>query len=296
MSRVLAAIATVLWILPLQAQTSGPPGIQGVDSDSASPFMKIKGIVETENPLGGMFKIWSLRSFVAKSDGATTHQLYVTVAYSSPGGRKRFNGASDGSLTPLKLTPINSESHAACTKKAFAFGCHYTEDFGIEVSAAALRTHAAGGYSLNITSKRGDVMVIVISPRQIAAQLETAQKCLVVVRRQNAAASGERGPQLLDRSRLGFKASEITDEIAAKTGLPKGPGIVVFEVAPGSIAERSGLKARDRIMAVAGCGATMDSQAAMKKCIAQKDAYIGMVVDRGGTLTTVGLKLYAQEP
>ncbi len=89
-------------------------------------------------------------------------------------------------------------------------------------------------------------------------------------------------------------ASEADHEIAAKTGLHKGPGIVVFEVAPGSIAERSGLKVLDRIMAVAGCGPSVDSQAAMKKCIANKKAYVGMVVDRGGDLTTVGMRLYAE--
>jgi hypothetical protein len=66
---LLAAILAALWMPPLQAQTSGPSGIQGVESDEISPLMKINGIVETDNPLGGMLKIWNLRSFVAKSDG-----------------------------------------------------------------------------------------------------------------------------------------------------------------------------------------------------------------------------------
>lgn len=291
MRLLLAAILAALWISPLQAQTSGPSGIQGVESDEISPLMKINGIVETENPLGGMLKIWSLRSFVAKSDGTTTHQLYVTVGYSSAGRRKHFDGAFDGVLTPLKFTRIDSEE-AGCTRKMFAFGCNYTEVFGVEVTTAALRAHAASGYPIKIVSKRGAIFVIVISPRQIAAQLDTMEKCLEFVRAHNAVASGR--PQPLNRSGLGFKASEITDEIAAKTGLRKGPGIVVFEVAPGSIAERSGLKMLDRIIAVAGCGPSMDSQAAMKKCIAAKKAYLGMVVNRGGSLTTVGIKLYAE--
>jgi hypothetical protein len=290
----LAAVLAALWLAPLYAQTSEATGIQGVESNPASPLMKIKGIVETENPLGGIFKIWSLRSFVGKFDGVTTHQLYVTLGYSSPGGRKHFNAASDGALTPLKVTPLASEFDGGCTRKMFAFGCNYTEDFGVEVATAALRDHAASGYPIKISSKRGDVIVIVISPRQIAAQLETMQKCLEFIRAHSPGPGGQPGPQLLSRSGLGFKASKITDEIAAKTGLHKGPGIVVFEVAPGSIAERSGLKVLDRIMAVAGCGPSMDSQAAMKKCIAAKKAYLGMVVDRGGGLTTVGIKLYAE--
>ena len=66
----------------------------------------------------------------------------------------------------------------------------------------------------------------------------------------------------------------------------------MFEVTPGSIAECSGLKVLDRIMAVAGCGPSVDSQATMKKCIANKKAYIGMVVDCGGDLATVDMRLY----
>ena len=176
----------------------------------------------------------------------------------------------------------------------FNLGCNYSEDIGIDVTANVLRAHAGTGYRIKSSAKSGDSFILAVSPNQIAAQLDTMQRCLEYLHAQGGVAENQRGPQLLNHSQLGFKASEITDEIAAKTGLPKGPGIVVFEVAPGSIAERSGLKVLDRIMAVAGCGPSMDSQAAMKKCIAQKTAYIGMVVGRGGALATVGMKLYAQ--
>lgn len=115
---------------PLQAQTSGPSGIQGVESDELSPLMKINGIAETENPLGGMLKIWSLRSVVAKSDGTTTHQLYVTVGYSTTGGRKRFNGAFDGVLTPLKFTPIDSELMLAVREKCSSLGAVTPKSLG----------------------------------------------------------------------------------------------------------------------------------------------------------------------
>ena len=72
---------------------------------NSSPLMKINGIIESENPLGGMFKTWSLRSFVGKFDGATKHQLYVTVNYFSSTRRKHFNQASDGSTTSLDVIP-----------------------------------------------------------------------------------------------------------------------------------------------------------------------------------------------
>ncbi len=288
----LAAIVVALWIAPLHAQTSGPSGIQGVESDEFSPLMKINGIVETENPFGGIFKTWSLRSFVGKFDGVTTHQLYVTVDYSSSTSRKHFNEASDDSATLLAVTPIASDFEGGCTRNIFAYGCNYSDDIGIEVTEAALRAHAAGGYRIKISAKSGDFIILVISPNQIAAQLDTKEKCLEFVHAHSNVAAGQHGPQLIKRSRLGFKASEITDEIAAKTGLQKGPGIVVFEVTPGSIAARSGLKLLDRIMAVAGCGQTMNSQVAMKRCIAKKDVHIGMVVDRGGVLDTVDLRLH----
>lgn len=287
----LAAIVVASWIAPLHAQTSGPSGIQGVESDELSPLMKINGIIESENPLGGMFKTWRLRSFVAKSDGATKHQLYVTVDYSST-TRKHFNEASDGSTMPLAVMPIASDFEGGCTRNAFAYGCNYSDDIGIEVTAAALRAHAAGGYLIKISAKSGDSFVIAISPNQIAAQLDTMKRCLEYLHVQGNVKDDRQEPHLIKHSELGFKASEVTDEIAAKTGLHKGPGIVVFEVAPGSIAERSGLKVLDRIMAVSGCGPAMNSQAAMKQCIAKKKAYIGMVVDRSGDLDTVGMRLY----
>jgi PDZ domain len=290
----LAAIIFASWIAPLHAQTSGPSGIQGVESDEFSPLMKINGIVESENPLGGMFKTRRLRSFVGKFDGATKHQLYVTVDYFSSTRRKRFNEASDGSTTPLHVMPIASEFEAGCSRILFDYGCNYSEDIGIEVTETTLRAHAAGGYPIKISAKSGDSFVITISPNQIAAQLDTMRRCLEYIHVRPNVKDDQQEPRLIKHSELGFKASEVTDEIAAKTGLHKGPGIVVFEVAPGSIAERSGLKVLDRIMAVAGCGPTMNSQAAMKQCIAKKKASIGMVVDRGGDLDTVDMRLYTQ--
>jgi hypothetical protein len=286
-----AAIVVALWIAPLHAQTSGPSGIQGVESDELSPLMTIHGIIESENPLGGMLKTWHLRSFVGKLDGATKHQLYVTVDYFSSTSRKHFNEASDGSTTPLVVVPIASKFERGCSRKLFAYGCNYSDDIGVEVTTAALRAHAAGGYPIKISAKSGDSFVIVISPNQIAAQLDTMEKCLEFVHAHSNVATGQHGPQLPNHSQLGFKASEISDEIAAKTGLHKGPGIVVFEITPGSIAARSGLKRFDRIMAVAGCGPAMNSWAAMKRCIAKKDAFIGMVVERSGVLNTVDMKL-----
>ncbi len=287
----LAAIVAALAIAPLHAQTSGPSGIQGVETDEFSPLMTIHGIAESENQLGGISKTWHLRSVVGKFDGATAHQLYVGVNYFSSTRRKSFNWASDDTATPLTVKTIASEADNSCSRKLFAYGCDHAEDFGIEVTTAVLRAHAATGYRIKISAKSGDSFALVISPNQIAAQLGTMRQCLEFVRAHSDVAVDQHRPQLVKTPNLGFKVSEITDEIAAKTGLHKGPGIVVFEVTPGSIAERSGLKVLDRIMAVAGCGPSVDSQAAMKKCIANKKAYLGMVVDRGGDLATVGMRL-----
>lgn len=55
----------------------------------------------------------------------------------------------------------------------FVFGCRYTEVFGVEVTTAALAAHAASGYPIKIVSKRGADFAVVISPLQIAAQLDT---------------------------------------------------------------------------------------------------------------------------
>ena len=276
----IAAVAMGLSIAPVYAQTSGLSHIQGVESDEFSNVMKINGVVESENPFGGIFKLWKLRSFVSKRDGSTTHQLYLSVAYPNEPGRKVFDWASDDTATPLNVTHI--------------YGHDSSEDCAIEVTTAVLRAHASTGYRIKISGESGNSFILTISPNQIAAQLDTMEKCLEYIHAQGNVVDDQRGPHLLKHSNLGFKASEITDEIAAKTGLHKGPGIVVFEVTPGSIADRSGLKVLDRIMGVAGCGPSMDSLAAMKKCVVKHKAYIGMVVDRGGNLNTVGMRLDAE--
>ncbi|MFZ0496728.1 MAG: hypothetical protein WBD78_04245 [Methylocella sp.] len=272
----IAAIAVALSIAPIYAQTSGPSHIQGVESDEFSNIMKINGVVESENPFGGIFRSWSLRSFVSKLDGSTTHQLYVSIDYPSEPGRKVFDSASDDTATPLTVTQI--------------YGNDNSEDAAIEVTTAVLRAHALTGYRVKISAESGDSFILTISSNQIAAQLDTMEKCLEYIHARSNVVDNQHGPYLLEYAKLGFKASEITDEIAAKTGLHKGRGIVVFEVTPGSIAERSGLKVLDRIMVVPGCGSSMDSLAAMKKCIVKHKTYIGMVVNRGGDLTTVGLR------
>jgi hypothetical protein len=289
----LAAAIVALWAAPLYAQTSGPSGIQGVESDDFSPLMKINGIVEKENPFGGIARTWKLRSFVSRFDGATKHQLYVSANYFVSGGRRNhFDEASDSTATPLKVVSIANDFEGGCSRKMFSFGCNYAEDIGIEITTEALRAHAATGYPIKISGKSGESFIVVVSSNQIAAQLDAMEKCVEYVHAHGGGAASQHGPQLISHSQLGFKASEITNEIAAKTGLHRGPGIVVFEVTPGSLAERSGLKVHDRIMAVAGCGSSIDSKTEMQKCVAQKKAYIGMVVDRSGSLTTVGMKLY----
>ena len=203
MRRPLAAIVVALSIAPLHAQTSGPSGIQGVESDEFSPLMTIHGIVESENPLGGMFKTWNLRSFVGKFDGTTTHQLYVGVNYSSSMGRNWFNSASDDTATPLTVTHIATLADWRCSRNILANGCEYAEDIGIEVTTATLRAHAATGYRVKIYAKSGESFVLVISPNQIAAQLDTMQRCLVYVRAHSNVAVDRHRPQLLKTPQLG---------------------------------------------------------------------------------------------
>lgn len=289
----LAAIAVALSIAPLYAQTSGPSGIHGVGSDEFSPYMKINGAIETGNPVGGIRKLWRLRSFVSKASGATTHQLVVSVYYASSLRKKHFDEASDETATPLTVKPIWGEPEIGCSGKLFAYGCSYSEEIGIDVTIDALRAHATTGYRIKITAKSGDSFILAISQSQIAVQLEAMERCIAYLRKHGTAVSNQAGLQP-SRNQLGFKASEITDEIAAKTGLQKGPGIVVFEVTAGSLAERSGLKVLDRILSVEGCGQSIDSKDAMKKCLTGKKAYIEMAIDRGGDVTHVGVKLDAQ--
>jgi hypothetical protein len=180
--------------------------------------MKINGIVESESdanlgdlfrlvPRGNIYRLWSLRSFVSKLDGSTTHQLYVSVNYASSHRYRNFDRASDDTATPLTVTRISAY--------------YDSEDIGIDVTEAALRAHATTGYRFKIEAKSGDSFILTISPNQIAAQLDTMERCLQNIHGQGNIANDQHGPHLLQHAPLGFKASEVTDEIAAKTGLHK---------------------------------------------------------------------------
>jgi len=54
------------------------------------------------------------------------------------------------------------------------------------------------------------------------------------------------------RAQLGVTVLKIPSEEASKMGVDEGPGIVVFQVQPGSAADRAGLRKGDVITALNG--------------------------------------------
>lgn len=58
------------------------------------------------------------------------------------------------------------------------------------------------------------------------------------------------------RGQLGITVLRIPSEEATKLGVTQGPGVVVFDVQPGSAAERAGLRRGDVISALNGTGVT----------------------------------------
>ena len=111
----------------------------------------------------------------------------------------------------------------------------------------------------------------------------------VIVRQVLDTAMG--GGRTVIRPWLGVRAQSVTGDIAASLGLSRPEGVIVSEVYPGSAADRSGLKARDIILAVDG--QPVDDDAALNFRIGSHkpgDAVTLQVRRPGGAIRTVQVR------
>jgi hypothetical protein len=135
---------------------AAPLKIQRVDDDQFSKDVSIVGAELYENPFGGTFRSWALRSWVDKKTGATAHQIYVVIR-----GQDGFAGyfyAADDTAEELEVTRIGLIDPKV-------------ETVGIGVGDAVLRARAATGYAVKLKAKNGDALIISVSPEQIRLQL-----------------------------------------------------------------------------------------------------------------------------
>jgi hypothetical protein len=116
--------------------------------ESSAKFLGIK-----ERFPGNEYNHYFLRSFVNKTNGQVSHQLYVSTFYS--GSWVFWFGANSEDTRPLEFIAI-SRKVVYCGSYV---GCSYTEDFGALIPDTALKTHR-NGFSVKFYAKTGREMII----------------------------------------------------------------------------------------------------------------------------------------
>lgn len=145
-----------------------PNQISSVEDDQFSKAITINGARLYINPFGGTFRSWFIRSWVNKSTGNLSHQLYVVLRYI--GSWNFFSWASDDTAKSLNVQKIDSQI-GNCMG-----GCNFEEIVGIDLDDETLRSRVNSGYSIKLSAKSGDAIIINISPEQIRLQIEAVGK------------------------------------------------------------------------------------------------------------------------
>jgi|GEM_PF-2518990 len=264
---LLAACASV----PLEKQTVT------VQDDQFSHDATIVGTKLFENPFGGIFKEWFLRSFVDKKTGAVTHQLYVNTHYL--GEWHFYDSAADDTATSLRFIPIGREvgdCHGLCD---------FDETFGLMLDDDVLRNRASTGFKVKVSAKDGSAFILTIPPGQIQPQLAAVDGYRASHQLQGAASNSN---QLPPHPVLGIKILPTPAPLASMLGI-KG-GLLIATVTPQSPADRAGLKPGDVILTCNG--KSIDSVGDLQSAIGtilQGDT-MNLAVRRGRSTTTLPVK------
>jgi hypothetical protein len=140
-----------------------PPPHTTIATDQFSKTIDIVGPIGGENQFGGTSTLYKLVTRVDKQTHAYFHVIRAEVSFvDSP---LNFVFAADDTAETLQLVRISRERpDRSC---AVCFGW---EIFDIDVPDAALRAHAATGYSIKASSRDGYSVILTISPAMIATQ------------------------------------------------------------------------------------------------------------------------------
>ncbi len=225
---------------PLQVKVSG---------DAFSKDITLTGPLFHQERLASYAgETWGLRSFVDPKAHTATHQLYAQLDYDKNIANNVYY-AADNSARDYKPKVIYRER---CGRSQY---CTIdTDHLTIDVDEATLRANAASGMAFKFSANSGYAVIVKVSPRMIAAQLDAEQRVL-----SGAVVVGQTVPS--GESIVTASNSPPTppppDEKPAPTGnifrgltprdLPSGGGIVVDRVDPGTPAELAGVQVGDRI-------------------------------------------------
>ena len=167
----LAAAFLLLLILVLAACVAPKPQVTVTDDQFSKEVVIFGwGNYVNNNPWGGIFHDWRLRSFVDKKTYAVTHQIYVDLHYDDE--YQYFNSAADDTARDLAVLAID-RSHT-CPR----ITCTHYETIGIAIDDATLRARAAQGIRVKLSARRGSSVVLALSPEQIGLQLAAIDRII----------------------------------------------------------------------------------------------------------------------
>lgn len=145
------------------AQTERPPPHTTISTDQFSKTIDIEGLVGGENQFGGTSTLYRLITRVDKQTHAYSHLLRAEVSFIDTPFNFLF--AADDTAETLQLVRISRDrpdrNCAVCSR---------WETFAIDVPDAALRAHAATGYSIKVSSRDDYSVILTVSPAMIATQ------------------------------------------------------------------------------------------------------------------------------
>jgi hypothetical protein len=157
-------------LLLLLAACAAPQPHVTVNDDQFSKQIEIFGWGNYENPFGGIFRQWRLRSFVDKQTHQVTHQIYVELHYDDE--YQYFISAADDTARSLVVLVLDRSSMCRSSD------CTHFETIGVAIDDATLRARAAQGFRIKVSAQRGSEVIMTLSPTQIGLQLAAADRLI----------------------------------------------------------------------------------------------------------------------
>jgi PDZ domain len=281
MKRVLAVVA--LWALAGCAGVPLEKQAVSIQDDQYSQSATFVGTKLADNPFGGVFKLWFIRSFVDKKTGLTTHQLYVETSYI--GDWHFYQSAADDTATALPFIPIDRQV-GSCRG-----GCDFDETFALRLEESALRARAATGFSVKVSAKDGTAFVVAVPSGQIQPQLvaiDNYKAAHNLVARATAPAELTAPTPSSEHPTLGVTVTAAPPSLT--TALKIDGGLVVVRVSPGSAAERAGVKVGDILRKYGERDLRAPNDLPNAVAQTSNGAVVDLTVQRGMGVTVVPVK------
>lgn len=142
--------------------------VRVVDDEFASA-VRIDGTVERRSPNGQLEAArltWRLRSWVPRTGGASSTQLYVVHTYTSVDWNDWAQAGARGGV-PLELVPIDRQLDCRRSR-----ACVHTETVGVAVPTPLLKASTADGLKVKLYARNGEELVVGITDDQVRRQLQ----------------------------------------------------------------------------------------------------------------------------